>query len=512
MDESISSIENNNVNYQEPDNAVIQIKPKKNWRWRIKRVLLVVIILVVLWWSYYIYSSTNLLKSKDVENPSLAATEQVKSPEYIFCEQSSGTIESIGDTGSWERYLCHLSGWIICDALLYYKWECPTIYNMFTWNLLDTFYSFVETIWKNKPQNKDLSEEKKSLIQQIEWQKWIIENKELNLPDKKIQIERFSSLNYNENKTLWIYTVCSLDDGLDIEKHLPWAVYSNSRTERTLCGVIEYSVREDSNKVLFIWAWWWNGWWSYSPIIKYNFDDDIIIDDSMFFKREFIWDLIYQDELVSTIMINQTTEPYIKWSGWTYVALEFYESIFVTYNKDIKYQNMLDYYGDNYNYIREELIIPYYRLDDDFNYLLSQKEFKENKDEISDDQKKLKEEEIKYLNDINNWPFKISISVDTLDNQNIFSGNVFIINNIIPKSVDFDLYESKNIYHPFYRAIWIKYPSWKWFFIFNIHSLKWARISSKDEFIGRQDLDHIVLWTNIIDLNNLKRQDTVILQ
>lgn len=139
MDESISSIDNN-VNYQEPNNDVIQIETKKNWNSRIKKVLLVVVVLAVLWWAYYIYSNTNLLKSKDIEistivetntwaeTDSLEETGQSKLSEEVKEEVNSSSNKEVNSLGycdgfrkeDWKLYLyeeIYDSKWIDLPSL-----------------------------------------------------------------------------------------------------------------------------------------------------------------------------------------------------------------------------------------------------------------------------------------------------------------------------------------------------------------------------------------------------------
>lgn len=144
---------------EKPQNS--KFPTNKNWK---LRTLSVFLILAILPWVYYIYNNTNVLKLNNILTPtiekntwvddtSLEEWWQSNLPEYIFCEQNSGTIEIIKQE-DWSKALsCHLSNWIICDAFSYYKWEC----------IIDnyTLKEEAQEAYKEEKENKDLEEVKK---------------------------------------------------------------------------------------------------------------------------------------------------------------------------------------------------------------------------------------------------------------------------------------------------------------------------------------------------------------
>jgi hypothetical protein len=366
-------------------------------------------------------------------------------------------------------------------------------------------------MWTNIPKLGILSSEKKNIIFELESIWTIID--EIEISSINMKFIRFSDVSYNNNNSLWLYTICTIFKGEDKIN-----IKNKSWTERDYCWLIEYDAIKKKNTVLFLWSWGWNWWTYFAPEFRYNYNNDIIFNSSYYYPRKYIWNLIDNDTANNFALDRNDINIYS--SIWnfpnstflgdfysltgTYIWVYCWFGCSIYYTKNITYNIWKNYMSNQW--ISQDLYIPYYSLEKDFNKLIKSKGFKKFKWEISEE---LNKWDLDYIKSLNKNEFNINLFFEKVnsnlggedyneENYYTWSWTVLKIKSIDPETVKFDFHENKNIEHPYLRLIEIRSNKYNGFFIYNIDNVTFLWLDMKWVFewwISEKEL--LVSWKKV---------------
>ncbi len=379
-------------------------------------------------------------------------------------------------------------------------------------------------IWTGIPALRKISDKKNEFISWIESINSIIDSFIIESLD--IEFIRFSDVIYNSNNSLWLYTICTIskkEDKSDI-KNKSW-------TEREYCWLLEYNFNNKENTVIFLWDWWWHWWHIYIPKFRYNYNNDIIYNNSYYYPRKYIYNLI-DNESSHNFTLDKNDINIYSWGSnkynsipdtysltGAYIWVYCYLDCWISYEKDITYSISKNYKSEQW--IRQDIKVSYYNLEDDFENLKNSTWYKEFFDKVP---KEINKSDIDYINSLNKDEFNINLSFKSV-NPNLsteeynkdycytWSWSLFKIKWINPKEVRFNFNESKNIEHPYLRVIWIESNKYNWLFIYNINNAKFLWLEKKWNFEWwRSESSLIISWEDITLTSIEFNEDPIILE